>query len=76
MDTILQGVPNVICYIDDILVSGRSYSEHLNSLGEVLRRLSAEGIIIKLSKCSFLAKHVEYLGETGSYSRSAWVKVI
>ena len=24
MDTILQGIPNVICYIDDILVSGRT----------------------------------------------------
>ena len=62
MDTILQGVPNVICYIDDILVSGRSYSEHLNSLEEVLKRLAAEGITVKLSKCSFLTKHVEYLG--------------
>ena len=62
MDTILQGVLNVICYIDDILVSGRSYSEHLNSLEQVLRRLSAEGITVKLSKCSFLTKHFEYLG--------------
>ena len=29
MDSILQGVPNTICYIDDILVTGRSDKEHL-----------------------------------------------
>ena len=29
MDSILQGIPNVICYLDDILVTGRSEREHL-----------------------------------------------
>ena len=40
MDTILQGIPHVICYIDDILVSGGSYTQHLQSLEEVFLRLA------------------------------------
>ena len=28
MDTILQGVPNVLCYLDDILITGLSEVEH------------------------------------------------
>ena len=59
MDTILQGIPNVICYIDDILVSGGSHEEHLRSLEEVFRILSREWITVKRSKCTFLTKQVE-----------------
>ena len=36
--------------------------EHLERLGEVLRRLQAHGVRMKLSKCSFLKGSVEYLG--------------
>ena len=37
MDTILQGLSCVICYIDDILVTGASEEEHLHNLEEVLK---------------------------------------
>ena len=62
MDTVLQGIPNVICYIDDILVSGKDHSHHLKNLEEVLKRLSEEGITVKRSKCTFQSSQVEYLG--------------
>ena len=62
MDTILQGVPGVICYIDDILVTGASEEDHLRNLEEVLRRLEEHGFRLKRGKCIFLAKSVEYLG--------------
>ena len=32
MDTLLQGVPNTICYLDDILVTGKTDEEHLRNL--------------------------------------------
>ena len=35
MDTILQGIPHVICYIDDILVTGANQEDHLRNLAEV-----------------------------------------
>jgi len=62
MDTILQGLPHVMCYIDDILITGATEKEHLQNLEAVLRRLKHEGIILKKSKCSFLQTSVEYLG--------------
>ena len=51
-----------MCYVDDILVTGGTEKEHLERLGEVLRRLQAHGVRMKLSKCSFLKSSVEYLG--------------
>ena len=62
MDAILQGIPFVICYLDDILVSGRSDDEHLKNLEEVLKLLQVHGITLKKSKCNFFEKSVEYLG--------------
>ena len=62
MDTILQGLPGVICYIDDILVTGSTDEEHLKRLGEVFKRLECHGLRLKRSKCVFLQESVEYLG--------------
>ena len=62
MDTILSGVPGTVCYIDDILVTGRNTEEHLSNLEEVFRRLANEGVTVKNSKCSYLENKVEYLG--------------
>ena len=62
MDTILQGVPNTICYLDDILVTGKNDDEHLRNLEEVLRRLQQNGLRVKPAKCSFMQSSVEYLG--------------
>ena len=36
MDGILQEIPNTICYLDDILVTGQNDEEHLNNLEKVL----------------------------------------
>ena len=45
METILQGIPKVIVYIDDILVSGHSEVEHRELMRRVLNRLQEVGII-------------------------------
>ena len=62
MDTILQGNPHVLCYIDDILITGANEEEHLCKLEEVLKRLQHHGIRNKRKKCAFLQDSVEYLG--------------
>ena len=62
MDTVLQGLPNVLCYLDDILVTGRSDVEHLDNLEKVLQRLHTYGIRANKDKCKFLSESVEYLG--------------
>ena len=62
MDSILQGMSHVICYIDDILVTGTTVAEHDSNLEEVLKRLQEHGIRLKQEKCSFFKDSVEYLG--------------
>lgn len=62
MDAILQGIPHVICYLDDILITGRTPEEHIQHLEEVLRRLQKHGMRLKKEKCCFFQDTVEYLG--------------
>ena len=62
MDSILQGIPRVFCYIDDILITGTDDQDHLKNLSETLSRLESQGIKLKNGKCKFLAESVEYLG--------------
>ena len=61
MDTILQGLPHVLCFIDDILFTGSNEEEHLQNLESVLKRLDHHGLMVKKSKCAFMQESVDYL---------------
>ena len=80
MDTVLQGLPKVICYLDDILVSGATREEHLQNLENVLQRLQQYNIRAKRSKCAFMCESVDYLGHridaTGLHTLSSKVKAV
>ena len=52
----------MICYLDDILITGSTEEEHLANVEQVLSRLQQYNIRAKRSKCSFLSPSVEYLG--------------
>ena len=39
MESLLQGIPNVMVNLDDILITGSTEDLHLETLGEVLRRI-------------------------------------
>ena len=47
MEKILQGLPTVVMYIDDILITGHTKEEHLQNLGKVLDHLSEYGSKLK-----------------------------
>ena len=64
IENILQGIPNVVVYIDDFLITGKTESEHLRNLDEVLTRLESSGFRLKHRKCEFLLPSVDYLGHT------------
>ena len=62
METILQGIPGVIVYIDDILVAGANKKEHLKRLEEVFARLEKAGLRTQRSKCEIMVQSVTFLG--------------
>ena len=62
MDTVLQGLSKVICYLDDILTTGSFQQEHFDNIKQVLQRLEQYGIRARKSKCAFMCQAVEYLG--------------
>lgn len=52
----------VICYLDDCLAYGRTETEHKNNLEITLRLLHNAGFKLKLSKCFWYQKEIEFLG--------------
>lgn len=62
MEQLIQGIPGVLCYLDDILVCGANEAEHKARLQSVLSKLEDAGLKLKLSKCSFKVPEVSYLG--------------
>ena len=62
IDSLLQGLPHVAVYLDDILVTEEMKEQHMKTLDTVLGRLEAAGLRLKRERCSFMAKEVEYLG--------------
>ena len=55
-------------YLDDVLVIGRTFQEHLDNLREVLERLRYAGLRLKPKKCHFAQPQVVYLGFVISHS--------
>lgn len=62
MDMLLQDIPGTICYLDNILVTGKNKEDHFNNLEEVLKRLMNAGLRLKKSKCALMQDSVQYLG--------------
>ena len=64
MLAVLGDIKNVFIYIDDVIIYSENLEEHLKTLAEVLDRLQKAGLKIKIKKCQFLQKELEYLGHT------------
>jgi len=61
INTMLQDIPNTICYLDNILVTGKNDENHIKNLEEVLNRLMNGGLRLKKSKCALMQDFVQYL---------------
>ena len=64
MEVTLRGLARQKCvvYLDDILVMGRTFQEHLINLREVFDRLRMAGLKLKPKKCHLVKQEVKYLG--------------
>ncbi|GBN71182.1 Retrovirus-related Pol polyprotein from transposon 297 [Araneus ventricosus] len=64
METVLLGLSSEAClvYLDDIIIVGRTFEEHLNNLRKVFHRLQKANLKLNLKKCRFFQKEVPYLG--------------
>ena len=49
-------------YLDDIIIFSKTEKEHLQHLEEIFECLRKAGLKLKLQKCSFFKKHIQYLG--------------
>ena len=64
METVLRGLNWKTClvYLDDIIVVGKSFDDHLMNLEEVFQRLRKSGLKLSPKKCHLFQKEVQYLG--------------
>jgi len=60
MNLVLAGVQWSEClvYLDDIIILGKSYEEHLCNLSTVLQKLKCVNLHLKPPKCAFCKKEV------------------
>lgn len=66
MEMVLKGLTWKIClvYLDDILVMGKSFDDHLKNLEEVFARIGDANLKLNPKKCLLFQKQVEFLGYT------------
>ena len=64
MDLVLAGlqISQCLVYLDDVIVIGRTFDEHLSNLREVFQRVRDAGLKLKPAKCAFFQEKVFYLG--------------
>ena len=62
MESVLQGIPGVIVYLYDILVSATNEEEHFQRLEMVFNRLEKAGLQAREAKSEFMVPSVSYLG--------------
>ena len=64
MDLLLAGLKWNTClvYLDDVIVVGSTFEEHLFRLREVFQRFRNAGLKLKPNKCSFYQEEVHFLG--------------
>ena len=68
MNLVLRGLTwnEVLVYLDDIIVLGSSFEDHLSRLRKVFDRMREYNLKLKPRKCNLLKKEVEFLGRSVS----------
>ena len=62
MEPIVKGTPNVLMYLDDLLVHSKTHEQHRITLERVFHQVGEYNLKIRLEKCHFANTSVEYSG--------------
>ena len=62
MEVVLEGVPNVKVYLDDILIFSNDFENHLTHIENVFKKLKEANLKLKPSKCAFAKLETKFLG--------------
>ena len=62
MTGVLKDLPFAMAYLDDIIIYSSTPEEHLEHIRTVFEKLRYTKLSMKLSKCHFFAKKIQYLG--------------
>jgi len=62
MEKFMRGIPNVIVYIDDLLIHSKNHDDHLVYLEKLLQRLQEIHMKLNIKICFFSNTEVSYLG--------------
>lgn len=80
MERLLQDIPRVVSYFDDVLVSATNKAELINRLRMVLTQFREAGLKVKREKCQITAPRVEFLGYlingSGIYPTDSKIKAV
>ena len=62
MTGVLKDLPFAMAYLDNIIIYSSTPEEHLEHIKTVFEKLRHTKLSMKLSKCHFFAKEIQYLG--------------
>lgn len=62
IECVFSGLEGVVCFLDDVLITGINQSQHKQRLRAVLRRLQEAGLTVQGNKCEFFKDDIGYLG--------------
>ena len=62
IDQVCQGLPNVMAYVDDIIIFSKTEEEHKSQVFKLFQRLDSFGVGINISKCEFGTNEIAFLG--------------
>ena len=62
MTSILKDFNCMIAYLDDITIFSKTPQEHLSHIRKVFEKLQSAKLSMKMSKCNFFSKEIQYLG--------------
>ena len=62
MTGILKDFNFMIAYLDNIIIFSKTPQEHLSHIKKVFEKLWSAKLSMKMSKCNFFSKEIQYLG--------------